>query len=103
MLRIKRLGDVVGRSVYTSEGDLFGEIQEVNLVDNKIDGWKIKVGGSLMSMIGGARGVVIPHQFVKAIGDVFIINKASLPFRDEEVADMTESDGDLSNEAEDLF
>lgn len=102
MLRIKRLGDVVGRSVYTSEGDLFGEIQEVNLLDNKIDGWKIKVGGSLINLIGGARGVVIPHQFVKAIGDVFIINKASLPFKDEEAVDLSnEVDGEL--ESEELF
>ncbi len=30
-------------------------------------------------MMGGARGVIIPHQFVKAIGAIFIINKASLP------------------------
>jgi len=83
MLRIKRLSDIVGKSVYTSEGDFFGEIQEVNLIDNKIEGWKIKVGSGFMSMLGGARGVIIPHQFVKAIGDVFIVNKSSLPIRDE--------------------
>ena len=83
MLRIKRLSDIVGKSVYTSEGDFFGEIQEVNLIDNKIEGWKIKVGSGFMSMLGGARGVIVPHQFVKAIGDVFIVNKGSLPIREE--------------------
>ena len=34
-------------------------------------------------MFGGARGVVIPHKFVRAIGDVVIINKSSLPMRAE--------------------
>ncbi len=79
MLRIKNITEILGKHVYTSEGDYFGQIDEVNLVDNKIDGWKIKIGNSFMSMFGGARGVVVPHQFVKAIGDIFLINKASLP------------------------
>ena len=56
------------------------------LVDNKIEGWRIRVGSALSGMLGGARGVIIPHQFVKAIGDVFIVNKASLPSRDEGMA-----------------
>lgn len=79
MLRIHKLNEVLGKHVYTSEGDYFGQIEEVNLVDNKIDGWRIKVGGSFLNVLGGARGVIIPHQFVKAIGDVFIVNKGSLP------------------------
>ncbi len=44
-----------------------------------MEGWRIKVGGSVMSLIGGARGVIIPHQFVRAISDIFIINKSALP------------------------
>lgn len=88
MLRIKKLSEALGKDVYTSEGDYFGQIEEVNLVDNKIDGWKIRVGSGLLGSLGGARGVIIPHQFVKAIGDVFIINKASLPARDE-VSDVS--------------
>ena len=83
MLRIKKASDVLGKNVFTSEGDFFGQIEEVNLAENKIDGWKIKVGSSFLSMFGGARGVVIPHKFVRAIGDVVIINKSSLPMRAE--------------------
>jgi len=88
MLRIKRIGDVIGKSVYTSEGDHFGEIEEVNLVDNKIEGWRIKIGSGFMSLLGGARGVIVPHQFVKAVGDVFIINKSSLPVGNQSEAGM---------------
>jgi sporulation protein YlmC with PRC-barrel domain len=83
MLKIKKLSEAVGRKVYTDAGDFFGEIEEVNLVENKIDGWRIKVGGSLGGLLGGARGVIIPHQYVKAIGDVFLINKSALPTHEE--------------------
>jgi len=83
MLRIKKITDTVGKHVYTSDGDYFGQIEDVNLQDNKIDGWKIKISGGFMSVLGGARGVIIPQQFVKAIGDIFIVNKASIPAKDE--------------------
>ena len=83
MLRIKKMSHAVGKHVYTSDGDYFGQIDDVNLVDNKIDGWKIKISSGFMNVLGGAKGVIIPQQFVKAIGDIFIVNKASLPARDE--------------------
>jgi sporulation protein YlmC with PRC-barrel domain len=81
-MRIKKISEIIGTRVYTDTGDFFGEIEEANLYENKIDGWRIKVGGSVLGLIGGARGVIIPHSFVKAIGDVFIINKAALPSQD---------------------
>lgn len=83
MLRIHKALEIVGKHAYTSEGDYFGLVEEVNLLDNKIDGWKVRVSGGFAGLLGGARGVIIPHQFVKAIGDVLIVNKASLPVRDE--------------------
>jgi sporulation protein YlmC with PRC-barrel domain len=79
MLRIRRIKEVIGSQVFTSEGDTFGQIEEVNLSENKIDGWRIRVGSGFARLLGGAKGVVIPHQFVKAMGDVVIINKTSLP------------------------
>ncbi|MDP3992462.1 MAG: PRC-barrel domain-containing protein [Nanoarchaeota archaeon] len=78
-MRVRKVTDVIGLKAYTDSGEFFGEVEEVNLQDNKVDGWKIKVGGSVISLIGGARGVIIPHQFVKAISDVLIINKTALP------------------------
>ncbi len=78
-MRVKKVTEVLGARVYTDSGEYFGEIEEANLQENKIDGWRIRVGGSIMSLIGGARGVIIPHQFVRAISDVFIISKAALP------------------------
>ncbi|MCX8158945.1 MAG: PRC-barrel domain-containing protein [Candidatus Pacearchaeota archaeon] len=85
MLRIKKLSEVLGKHVYTSEGDYFGQVEEVNLADNKVDGWKIRLGSGLIGALGGARGVIIPHQFVKAVGDVFIVTKTSLPTKEENI------------------
>ncbi len=85
MLKIKKISEVVGKHVYTAEGEYFGQVEDVNLMDNKIDGWKIRVSSGFMSSLGGARGVIIPQQFVRSIGDVFIVTKGSLPSRDEHV------------------
>lgn len=93
MLRVKKVSEVLGKNVFTSDGDFFGQIDEVNLVENKIDGWKVKVSSGFLTMFGGARGVVIPHQFVKAIGDIVIVNKGSLPGRSEQPMEMTASTG----------
>ena len=98
MLRIKKLTEVIGKYVYTSEGDFFGQIEDVNLVDNKVEGWRIKIGSGFMSSLGGARGAIIPHQFVKAIGDVFIVNKTSLPVREDAASLELSSSAEGSDE-----
>ena len=89
-MRIKKVTDVLGTKVYTDSGDFFGEVEEANLSENKIEGWRIKVGNSVISLIGGARGVIIPHQFVKAISDVFIISKSALPTPESEIEEVSE-------------
>ena len=102
MLRIKKISEVIGKQVYTSEGDYFGQVEEVNLVDNKIEGWRIKVGSGFGGILGGARGVIIPHQFVKAIGDVVVINKASLPVREDMSGEMLGEEGSGALASEEL-
>jgi sporulation protein YlmC with PRC-barrel domain len=86
MLRIKRMSEVVGRRVYADSGDLFGMVEEVNLVDNKVDGWRIVVAreSGMIEVLGGARGIIVPHQFIKAIGDIVIINRNAVPIQQEE-------------------
>ena len=97
MLKIKKLTEVIGKKVYTDTGDFFGEIEESNLAENKIESWRIKVVSSMGSFLGGARGVIIPHQFVRAIGDVVIVSRASLPL--EEGEETIEETVDLSGES----
>tara|TARA_Y100000034_G_scaffold119266_1_gene160871 strand:+ start:19623 stop:19901 length:279 start_codon:yes stop_codon:yes gene_type:complete len=89
-MRVKKITEVIGAKVYTDSGDYFGEVEEANLHENKIDGWRIKVSGSMMSLISGARGVIIPRQFVKAISDIFIINKSALPTPESDMGEVSE-------------
>jgi len=79
MLRIKKISAMIGKRVFTDIGDFFGEIEDTILAENKIDSWRIRVSRDMARNLNGARGVIIPHQFVKAIGDVFVINGSSLP------------------------
>ncbi len=95
MLKIKKVTEVIGKKVYTDTGDFFGEVEESNLVENKIDSWRIRVTSSMISFLGGARGVIIPHQFVKSIGDVVVVSRANLPLEEgeetiEETVDLSE-------------
>jgi len=94
MLRIKKVTEIIGKKVYTDTGDFFGEVEESNLVENKIESWRIKIASSMGSFLGGARGVIIPHQFVKAVGDVIIISRANLPL--DEGDETVEQTVDLS-------
>ena len=85
MLRMRRIKEMIGIKVFTDSGDYFGEIEEVNLMDNKVDGWRIRIAreSSLDPFLGGARGLIIPHQFVKAIGDVVIVSRSAVPAKEE--------------------
>ena len=79
MLKIMKISEALKKRVYTDAGDYFGDIEEANIDENRIAGWKIRVANHISSVLGGAKGVIIPHNFVKAVGDIIIINKASLP------------------------
>src|SRR3989344_3730131 len=102
MLKIKKVSDVIGKKVYTDTGDYFGEMEESNLVDNRVDSWRIRIAGSMGSFLGGARGVIIPHQFVKAVGDIVIISRANLPLDESDdsssrTVDFTEEVSETMN------
>ncbi len=96
MLKIKKITDVIGKKVYTDSGDYFGEVEEANLVENKVESWRIRIVSSMGAFLGGARGVIIPHQFIRAIGDVVIVSKSSLPIEES----MEEEASDFSGEIE---
>ena len=97
MLKIKKVTEVIGKKAYTDTGDFFGEVEESNLIENKIESWRIRVSNSMGNFLGGARGVIIPHQFVKAVGDIIIVSRASLPLDEgdeivEETVDLSEGE-----------
>ncbi|MFA5020280.1 MAG: hypothetical protein WC533_04230 [Candidatus Pacearchaeota archaeon] len=79
MLKIKKISETVGKKVYTDEGNFFGEIEEANLVNNKVDSWRIRLSSGIANTFSGARGVIIPHNYVKSVGDVFVVSQIAMP------------------------
>ena len=94
-LNLKKISDIFEMKVFTDNGDYFGDIEECILTLNKVYGWRVKAtkNSVLTKLLGGAKGVIVPHQFVKAIGNIMIINKSAIPSyedKKEEVAPASE-------------
>ena len=81
MLKTKKVSQTYNMSVYTDEGDYFGEIEESIITNNKVFGWKIRAtkNSFLNKVLGSAKGVIVPHQYVRSIGDILIVNKMAVP------------------------
>lgn len=81
MLKMKRISETYDMKVFTDSGDYFGDIEESILTANKVFGWRVRAtkNSFLTRVLGSAKGVIVPHQLVKAIGDVVIISKAAVP------------------------
>ena len=81
MLKMKKISETFDMRVFTDTGDYFGDVEESILTSNKIFGWKVKATKSsfLAKVLGSAKGVIVPHQLVKSVGDIMIISKAAVP------------------------
>ncbi len=81
MLKMKRLSETYDMKVFTDTGEYFGDIEESILTQNKVFGWRVKStrNSFLNSVLGSAKGVIVPHQLVKSIGDIMIISKSAVP------------------------
>ena len=67
--------------VFTDSGDYFGDIEETITTTSKVFGWRVKAtrNSFLTKVLGSAKGVIVPHQLVKSVGDIMIISKAAVP------------------------
>lgn len=81
MLKMRQIGEVYDMRVFTDEGDYFGDVEEVILTKTRIFGWRVRATKSsyLSKVLGSAKGVIVPHQLVKAVGDVMVISRAAVP------------------------
>ncbi len=86
MLKMKKLSETYDMKVFTDTGEYFGDIEETILTQTKIFGWRVRAtkNSYLTKILGSAKGVIVPHQLVKSIGDVMIISKAAVPNYGEE-------------------
>ena len=83
---MKRISETYDMKVFTDVGEYFGDVEESIITQNKIFGWRVRATKSsfLNKVLGSAKGVIVPHQLVKSIGDIMIISKSALPNASEE-------------------
>lgn len=88
MLKIKRISEVIGKKVYNDDGELIGFVEELNILDNKVDGWRIIVSrdSKISQLMGGARGLIVPQNFIKSAGNIILISKEAVPIKEENVS-----------------
>jgi len=81
MLKMKKVSETYDLKVFTDSGDYFGDVEDGIIQTNKVSGWKIKAtkNSFLSKVLGSAKGVIVPHQLVKAVGDILIISKSAIP------------------------
>lgn len=81
MLKMKKVSETYDLRVFTDSGDYFGDIEDSIVAANKVFGWKIKAtkNSFLSKVLGSAKGVIVPHQLVKAVGDILIISRNAVP------------------------
>lgn len=93
MLKMKKISEVYDMKVFTDSGDYFGDVEEALLTQTKVYGWRVRAtkNSFLNKALGSAKGVVVPHQLVKAIGDIIIISRAAVPSMGEEAPEMEEA------------
>jgi len=81
MLKMKKISETYDMKVFTDNGEYFGDVEESILTSNKVFGWRVRAtkNSFLNKVLGSAKGVIVPHQLVKSIGDILIISKAAVP------------------------
>ena len=86
MLKMKKISETFDMRVFTDTGEYFGDVEESIITQNKVFGWRVRATKTsfLNKVLGSAKGVIVPHQLVKSIGDIMIISKAAIPSYSEE-------------------
>ena len=81
MLKMKKISETYNMKVFTDSGDYFGDVEESILTTNKVFGWRVRAtkNSFLANVLGNAKGVIVPHQLVKAMGDIMLISKSAVP------------------------
>ena len=84
-LNMRKVSDIYEMKVFTDQGDYFGDIEECIITTSKVFGWRIRAtkNSTLHQILGGVKGVIVPHQLVKAVGNIMIISKSAIPSYEE--------------------
>ncbi|MHC1565013.1 MAG: PRC-barrel domain-containing protein [Candidatus Syntropharchaeales archaeon] len=82
------LTNLYGLNVYTDRGVRVGQVNDVTIDVNerKVSGIAIGDVNDDLFDIGGGKGIVIPHRWVVAVGDIVIVRHMSMRVEEEAAA-----------------
>lgn len=84
---------LVGREVYSNNGVFVGEVEDLQLdLDEEVVTALAlaSVNTELFDQVtGNARGVLIPYRWVRAVGDVILVNDIVERVGDEDASTLT--------------
>ena len=91
---MRRISEAYEMRVFTDNGDYFGNIEEAILTKNKVMGWKVRASKNsfLSKVLSSAKGVIVPHNLVKSMGDIMIISQTAVPSADGTTSSMPEEE-----------
>ncbi|OFV68641.1 photosystem reaction center subunit H [Methanosarcinales archaeon] len=79
------LTNLYGLNVYTDRGVRVGQVNDVaiDVNERKVSG--IAVGNVNRDLfdIGGERGIIIPHRWIVAVGDIVLVRHMSMRVENE--------------------
>jgi sporulation protein YlmC with PRC-barrel domain len=76
----QEITSLVGREVYSNDGVFVGEVEDLRLdmTDERVTGLALgEINRDLFDdRLEGANGVLLPYRWVRAVGDVVLVNDA---------------------------
>jgi sporulation protein YlmC with PRC-barrel domain len=90
----EEITSLVGREVYSNNGVFVGEIEDIRL---DLDGEQVtglaigEINEELFrDRLDGARGIIVPYRWVRAVGDVVLVNGIVERMHDSDEEEETE-------------
>ena len=84
----QEITSLVGREVYSNNGVFVGEIEDLRLSIGEEAVTGLALGGLNPELFGeevhGSHGVILPYRWVRAVGDIVLVNDVVERVRDPE-------------------
>jgi len=91
----EEITSLVGREVYSNNGVFVGEVEDLRLDLDREQVTGLAVGEINRDLFGqrvdGARGVIVPYRWVRAVGDVVLVNEVVERMHDPETEEIAEA------------
>jgi sporulation protein YlmC with PRC-barrel domain len=82
-ITVKDISEMFNKDVFTDKGFYCGKVSDIefDLARFKVRAVVIEAakGTFLGKIVGGKKGIIVPYQMVKAIGDVVLIKHITTP------------------------